>query len=67
MAKNPAAVSLGRKGGLARGEALRNGTITLEPSGAAVGTPARCPRCGEMQASGRQAAAHCRKKRKAVA
>jgi hypothetical protein len=42
--KNPAAVTLGRKGGLARGANIRSGKIG--PSGP-KGTPVTCPYCGK--------------------
>ncbi len=56
--KNPAAVALGRLGGKARGKLLRAGKVAL--SGAAVGIPTICPRCGVEQISARAAWRHCR-------
>jgi hypothetical protein len=61
MRKNPAAVALGRRGGKRHGELLRSGAIPV--SGAAVGVPAKCKRCGKPYDSGRKAAACCRVKR----
>jgi hypothetical protein len=63
-AVDPAMVSavmaeMGRRGGTARGEGLRAGTVEL--SGAAVPKPTVCPRCGETQPSARAAWVHCRK------
>jgi hypothetical protein len=49
----------GRRGGIARGKALRAGTTPL--SGAAVAKPTPCPRCGKTQPSARIAWMHCRK------
>ncbi len=59
--KDPAAISLGRKGGLARGVKLRAGLVAV--SGAAVPKPTACPRCGVEQPSARIAWVHCRRPR----
>jgi hypothetical protein len=59
--KNPAAVALGRRGGLARAANVRAG---LKPvTGKAVGVPATCRKCGKSHQSGRKAAECCRKTR----
>jgi hypothetical protein len=54
--KSQAAVNLGRKGGLARGERLRAGEIPL--SGAATPQPRYCARCGVLCESASLAKAH---------
>jgi len=61
MEKDPAAVSLGRRGGLARGVLLRAGIVAR--SGQSVAKPTRCARCGVELPSARAAWRHCRQTR----
>jgi len=61
MRKNPNAVALGRKGGLARAKRLQAGEIPI--TGAATPVRTKCSRCDTWCDTASEARTHCRKAR----